>query len=744
MAKKSTKKSSKTAKQSSNQAVPSVSSASASAIRVEKLNASIEAKKKASVKKPKNNPAYSDQNLAMDLIPSTKPAKTSDSRLAKTSATNITEASSEDLLAGFADAEPVAETPDSRAVTTAETPKNRAATTAETPEDAAPLGEIPVFDSTQEDPAQANLNDSTQEDPAQAELDDADLIETLADEKPDDDFATSEPEPLDVEPENPKVTQDIALTDLETGVDLETEPVNRKSKMKKWRVLPKLISLITVGLLAYLCYSIVIANVLPTLHLSLLLGGLALFSLLSLFKSFRKKTRTPVLIIFLVINLAVSAVSAFAILKINDTLNFFSQTLGVSNKEVSVYHLIVKSSSPKNSISDLKGEIIYTQRDLTIDSSTISSAVHDQVSASVSFSDDLDYLLGLIDGSSTNSEIGASASSSTASEVNSPATVSQDPVLLINAGTYDGIITDNSTFADKTKIIGEVKVEINVEHAELDNITTKPFVIYLSGIDTRSGTLPTRSLSDVNMVAVVNPVSRKLLLVSIPRDYYVHIAGTSATALRDKLTHAGALGGVQLSMATISELLDVELDQYFRVNFNFVENLVDAIGGINVYNDQNYSFSGYTNRNCTYQPGYNYVYGACALAFARERYAYKEGDRHRGENQQQVIKLVLDKVTSSSTIISKYSEILESLVGTFETTLTQDNITDLVKMHVADMTPWTVETYNLNGTTGMDATYSYPTQNLSIMYPDETTIETAKQKISAALGLVEERTTEEN
>ena len=544
------------------------------------------------------------------------------------------------------------------------------------------------------------------------------------------------------------------------GEDAQPETAQNPSvtKVKKSRrILPKLLALAAAGTLGYLAYLIVVANVLPVLHLSLALGALGLFILFDLFKNFRKKTRTPVVIILAVLNVLFSAVAVFAILKINDTLAFFDRTLSQPDSTTSVYNIIVKKGSPKNSLKDVAGSIIHTPRDLTLDSTVLADAVRDQANASVSFSDNLDSLVNLVantnnclssaetlealetSGTSNSLETGETSDDTSNETIALDcSTLEDDPIIMIHSGTYADILSEHDTFESQTKIIGEIKIEVNLERAKIDNITTKPFMIYLSGIDTRSGDLPERSLSDVNMVAVVNPTNRHLLLVSIPRDYYVHFAGTAQGALPDKLTHAGSTGGVQLSMATISELLDINLEQYARVNFNFVQNLVDAIDGINIYSDVNYNFSCWTNRSCVFKPGYNYVYGACALAFARERHAYEQGDRHRGENQQQVIKLVLDKVTSSSTLISRYSDILESLVGTFETTLTQDNITDLVKMHISDMTPWTVDTYNLDGKTGMAPTYSYPSQSLSVMYPDYDTVEIAKHKIAVAMGLEEE------
>ena len=234
------------------------------------------------------------------------------------------------------------------------------------------------------------------------------------------------------------------------------------------------------------------------------------------------------------------------------------------------------------------------------------------------------------------------------------------------------------------------------------------------------------------MYLVVNPKNRKILMVSIPRDYYVKLHGK--TGLNDKLTHAGIIGGVKLSKATIKDLLGIEADYYVRLNFNAVIKLVDTIGGITVNSDVKHSFKCWTDRSCVIHPGDNKLNGKCALAFARERHAYESGDRHRGENQQQVIKKVFNKITSSKTLISKYEKILDSLKGTFETDLSTDNITSLIQFQLNDMKGWNFETYNLDGTTGMDYTYSYPNRKLSIMYQNPETVKEAQKRINQVLN----------
>ena len=171
--------------------------------------------------------------------------------------------------------------------------------------------------------------------------------------------------------------------------------------------------------------------------------------------------------------------------------------------------------------------------------------------------------------------------------------------------------------------------------------------------------MPTRSLSDVNIIMAINPDTKKILLVHTPRDYYVQLHGT--TGLKDKLTHAGTKkGGVISSLNTMEDLYETEIPFYVRVNFKSVVKLVDAIGGINIYNDQKYTVTSYVDEACSFKPGWNNnVNGRCALAFARERHAYSTGDKHRGENQEQVITRIIDKVSSTDTVLYNFPRLIK-------------------------------------------------------------------------------------
>lgn len=307
-----------------------------------------------------------------------------------------------------------------------------------------------------------------------------------------------------------------------------------------------------------------------------------------------------------------------------------------------------------------------------------------------------------------------------------------ETVIIVNSGNYDAMVEEESDFSDSVKVLDAIEIKQRIENTSTGvDVTEDAFIVYLSGIDTRSGKLPAKSLSDVNILLVVNPSDKKILMVNTPRDYYVQLHGKSG--LKDKLTHAGLVGGVNMSMSTLEDLYEIEIPYYVRVNFNAVVKLVDAVGGITLYNDQKKSFSCWTDRDCVFKPGNNNVKGKCALAFARERHAYVEGDRHRGENQEQVIQKIIEKVTSSKTLISKYSDILTSLNGTFETNISTEEITSLVKMQIDDMSGWTIETYNVSGSDLYAYTYSYPTRELYVMNPDLKTVEEAKLKLSTAM-----------
>lgn len=176
-------------------------------------------------------------------------------------------------------------------------------------------------------------------------------------------------------------------------------------------------------------------------------------------------------------------------------------------------------------------------------------------------------------------------------------------------------------------------------------------------------------------------------------------------------------------------MLDTDINYYVRVNFTTVIKLVDKLGGIDVYSDYNFSRDGYN-----FKKGYNHVNGAAALVFSRERYSFASGDNQRVKNQQHVIEAVMKKVLNSTTLLTKYTDILDSLKGSFQTNIAQDDISSLVKDQINNMSSWTIKSNSLTGTGASSSTYSMGSTKLYVMVPNSTSVTSAKEKIDEVLG----------
>ena len=268
--------------------------------------------------------------------------------------------------------------------------------------------------------------------------------------------------------------------------------------------------------------------------------------------------------------------------------------------------------------------------------------------------------------------------------------------------------------------------------AEANKITKEPFVVYLSGVDSRSGDLNEKSRSDVNILAVVNPKTKRVVLVNTPRDYYVDLAGTDS---KDKLTHAG-LYGVETSMATLGNLYGVTVDHSIRINFEGFIRIIDALGGVDVYSDQAFTSvgsPGYYDPT-TFVEGWNHLDGKSALAFARERHAFATGDIQRGINQMKVIDAMLNKIKSPALLMG-FSKIMDAAADCFATSLSQNQISALVRMQLGDFAEWDIESYTVTGSSGSSTKcYSAKGQKLYVMKPDESSVAKAKEMIASVLG----------
>lgn len=263
-----------------------------------------------------------------------------------------------------------------------------------------------------------------------------------------------------------------------------------------------------------------------------------------------------------------------------------------------------------------------------------------------------------------------------------------------------------------------IELSIKKNKSNID-ITKDSYNIYISGIDTY-GNITNVSRSDVNILATVNPVKKEILLTNIPRDYYVKLHSFNEY---DKLTHAG-IYGIDESISTIEDLLDTKINYYVKVNFTSLIDIVDALDGIVV--NSNYSFI--TVDGYSFKKGTNYLDGKEALSFARERKAFKEGDRIRGENQQLILTSIINKATSTK-IITNYTEILKAVKGKFITNIKDEEITKLIKMQFSDGKSWNIKSISVNGVDSYDYVYSYKKNKLYVMRPIQETVDNARGKI---------------
>lgn len=484
--------------------------------------------------------------------------------------------------------------------------------------------------------------------------------------------------------------------------------INHQPKVN--RIISAILGLVFAISSIIFIFKVLTFGLLPAKFFYLLFGVLLILNLLYFFLTLRKKAGKIIRIILGILAILFSVGLFLGGLKI-DGLNGFLNKNFNDDKKYAIYNVIISKDSSKKSLNDLVGAELFTFEESLpeVSNADLTSATKASIkNSSLVFKNDIETVMSRPLKSTSSASV-------------------------INNGTFESYLAANEGYEAKIKIIGEIKVEVkNVEKPKADaskNLAKKPFLLYISGIDTRTGTMPSRSLSDVNILAAINPATKKILLVNIPRDSYVLVHGDNG--LRDKLTHAGSRGGLQLSTATIEDLFGLKVDRNIRVNFNFVTKLVDSIGGITVTNDLNRTL---TLEGCTYQPGDNAVDGKCALRFARERKSYDSGDRHRGENQQQIITRIINKISSNKSIILGYEKILNAIDGSFESNLTSENITSLVRLQLDEMSPWQVESYNVNGSGRLTKTHSYPNQNLYVMDIDQTTLSTAKTKLEAVLS----------
>lgn len=485
-----------------------------------------------------------------------------------------------------------------------------------------------------------------------------------------------------------------------------------KEQNKVLRGIGIALSILLVVASFYLLYQLIKINVLPTKLLFLITIVFvlldAIFALLLCYytRAFVSK------IICVVITLVLIFGSCMGGYYISKTGSLLTNITNVTKHAKNTVSVVVKQSSDIKNKSQLNGLSVGTLR--TIGTQGSSKALKE-------LSKD-----GIVMNQSEYDSLSAMLEAFYNGEVDS---------IIINESSRSQIL-DMESYADfdnNTRVVYQTsyKVENTDKAYAVSDITSKPFNILISGSDTRGG-FDENGRSDVIMVATVNPKTSTILLTSVPRDFYVTTACDAADGCMqgalDKITHTG-IHGTNTTKRTVEQLLGVEINYTFKVGFDTVTDLVDALGGVDVYVEPGYAVSTST---FSVHEGVNHLDGQHALAYARERYSYTEGDRQRTKNQQQVLMGIVNEATKPS-VITKYASIMDAMANTFSTTMSNEEISDLIKHQINNNPKWKMEQYMVDGT-GDTLMCAELGDAASVMVPDQSTVKIAKDKINAILA----------
>lgn len=472
-----------------------------------------------------------------------------------------------------------------------------------------------------------------------------------------------------------------------------------KNFIKKITTMPIILGLQIVASIIFMFF-IFKLGALPMIYACILVGIICLLDVVMFILMRNEQNKSIKTIIGKVCSLIMSLlliVGSFYIAKGDATL----ESISGANKDTYTYSVITKKDNQIKDVKDLSDKKIAMnmQEDLQYFTRSLSALKEEnQAFKSLEVNDFHQLAKDLYD--------------------------NQCDAIFVNEAYRTMLETDYESFNEDTKVVWSYSIDKELEDFSKDvDVTSKPFVIYISGIDT-FGKVSTISRSDVNMIVTVNPKTKQVLMTSIPRDYYVTLANKGK---KDKLTHSG-LAGIENTVKTVESFMGIDINYYARVNFTSLIQMVDALGGIEVESVEDFSIGQYH-----YVKGKNQLNGDQALYFSRARYTVTGGDNGRVANQQRVLTGMLQKMMSPA-ILSNYNEVLNSIEGCFETNMQSNEITSLIQMQLNDMASWTFTTKQLIGSGAMLTGGAYiPGRKLYYMLPNETSVKENKEAIQSIL-----------
>lgn len=495
----------------------------------------------------------------------------------------------------------------------------------------------------------------------------------------------------------------------------------KKKKKKNMRRLAKFMTIFIFATLALLIFQMIYLDLLPMKLIILISAVLLIISLIiTLIMNFKVKKFLPRLLVGL-ISFCMCLGLAYGNYFVYKTKDTFEVVTSIADKKAITTSIIAMKTSDIKKVSDLKNKKIGTISSMDSEATerTLKALSKENVKYSTKNYGNLDDLVNaLYDGS-------------------------VDAICLNEK--YRDILHETDeyfTFNTETKVayqnVHYVEREATDNESDpVNDITKDAFTILVSGNDSYGSLQDANTRSDANMLLTVNPKTGTILMTSIPRDYYVDLIcpGDGEMACpegsKDKLTHSGLLG-IKSTEKSIENALGIKINYNIRINFSSVVNLVDALDGIDLdIKEGEQCDILYANMQPGLSVGKHHVDGETALAFARERHAYVNGDNQRVKNQQKVFKAIFKRIVSPK-MITNYGKFMDALAVAFDTNISGDEISDFIKYELNNMPKWKFESYTIYGESAYD--FCYEAQSYaSVTYQNDLMNEIARNKIKAVL-----------
>ncbi|KXG08985.1 Transcriptional regulator LytR [Anoxybacillus sp. P3H1B] len=262
--------------------------------------------------------------------------------------------------------------------------------------------------------------------------------------------------------------------------------------------------------------------------------------------------------------------------------------------------------------------------------------------------------------------------------------------------------------------------KLSKKRTEKIQIKKDPMTILLVGVENQYH--DEKGRSDVIMLLTINPVSKKIYMLSIPRDTRVYI---TEEGKKDKITHSYSYGGIESTIAAVNELIDVPIDYYITTNFEGFEQIVDSLGGVTV--DVPFTFSAQLTgslKKYTFHKGRMELNGNQALAYVRMRKSDPKGDLGRNERQRQVIKAIIEKGSSISSL-SKLDDVINHLGDNVRTNIPPSDLLSFIYLY-QKMKDVPIENLQLKG-------YDNYIDNIYYYIPDEQSVAEINETLKQAL-----------